>query len=54
VEAIIAKGRNIRSGQTVFLENRFGEMRMDDWVGAPPIDDKPQRGAGRRGKGGLR
>lgn len=54
VEAIVAKGRNIKSNQTVFLENRFGEMRMDDWIGAPPIDDKPQRGSGRRSKGGLR
>lgn len=56
VEAIIAKGRNIRSGQTIYLENRFGEMRVDDWIGPPPVDDKPQGGtrSGQRRPGGLK
>lgn len=54
VEAIIAKGRNIRC-QTIYLENRFGEMRLDDWIGPYPVDDKEQGGnrGGKRKGGGL-
>lgn len=51
IEAIIAKGRNVRPG-TVYLENRFDEMRINDWVGPIPVDDKPESG-GRGGRKGF-
>lgn len=54
VEAIIVKGRNIRIG-TVFLENRFGEMRMDDWNYPIPVDNRPHGGGRQKShSGGLR
>jgi replicative DNA helicase len=30
VELIPAKGRNIKTGETIYLKNRFDEMRLDD------------------------
>lgn len=36
VEVIPAKGRNIRAGKSIALQNIFSEMRMEDWVGALP------------------
>jgi len=53
VEAIIAKGRNIRSGRTVYLRNEFGTMAVRDWEGplpaAPVIETKAKRTADRWG-----
>jgi len=39
VEVFIAKGRNIRSGVTVNLLNRYDVMRADDWRG--PLPERP-------------
>lgn len=39
VELFIAKGRNIRSGVTVNLLNRYDLMRADDWQG--PLPERP-------------
>lgn len=50
VEVLVAKGRNIRTGNTVDLRNVFSEMRLDNWEGprpAPSTSDykpKPKRG----------
>lgn len=41
VELFIAKGRNIRSGVTVNLLNRYDVMRADDWCG--PLPEPPQQ-----------
>ncbi len=48
VELIPAKGRNIRVGNTIHLQNTFSEMRMQDWIGAIPAApeahfEKPKR-----------
>lgn len=37
VEVIPAKGRNLRLGETVHLQNRFDVMRMDDLIGGVPM-----------------
>jgi replicative DNA helicase len=48
VEVIPAKGRNIKTGETILLKNVFSEMRMKDWVGewpeAPEREHKNGRG----------
>lgn len=36
VELIIAKGRNMRRGQTIYLKNEFEMMRCSDWSGELP------------------
>lgn len=36
VEMHVAKGRNIRSGARITLQNRFDQMRLDDWKGPLP------------------
>lgn len=41
VEVIPAKGRNIRVGDTIHLQNTFSEMRMQDWIGPLPIAPEP-------------
>lgn len=41
VEVIPAKGRNIRTGKAIALQNTFGEMRMQDWIGDWPA--QPQQ-----------
>jgi len=50
VEVIPAKGRNIKTGDSVYLQNAFSEMRLMDWVGDRPVpsesDYKPK---GKRG-----
>ncbi len=46
VEVILAKGRDIKTGHTAFLRNRFDCMRMDDWDGPLPAlleSQAPQR-----------
>lgn len=45
VEAQIAKGRNIRSGERIYLRNRFDVMRLDDWDGPLP-KPAPKKGKG--------
>lgn len=42
VEWIIEKGRNMRRGQTVYLDNEFGFMRMSDR--SKPLPPKPEKG----------
>ena len=37
VEVIPAKGRNLRVGQSIYLQNTFSEMRMQDWIGDRPV-----------------
>ena len=37
VEVIPAKGRNIRAGNPIALQNVFSEMRMKDWEGGIPV-----------------
>lgn len=50
VELAIAKGRNMRSGVTVHLLNRYDIMRADDWTGPlpeappPPAPEPKQKG----------
>ena len=40
VEMHIGKGRDIESGKTIHLANRFAQMRLDDWLG--PLPERPQ------------
>jgi replicative DNA helicase len=44
IELIVAKGRNLRSGETLYLANRYDEMRAVDWEGSlpkpPALDDE--------------
>lgn len=47
LEAIIAKGRDIKSGTTEFLANRFEHMRLDDWKG--PLPERPGNVSGSAG-----
>ena len=42
VELHIAKGRNIRSGTTIYLEGRYEVMRADDWRGPIPQPKQPE------------
>ena len=42
VEMHIGKGRDIESGKTIHLANRFAEMRLDDWRGSLPERPKTQ------------
>jgi replicative DNA helicase len=50
VEVIVAKGRSIRTGGTIDLQNTFSEMRLDDWDGPKPVPSvsdykpKPKKG----------
>lgn len=51
VEVIPAKGRNIRVGNTIHLQNTFSEMRMQDWIGELPAapESTEQRAPARTG-----
>lgn len=42
VEVIPAKGRNIKTGETILLRNVFSEMRMEDWMDAWPEAPRPE------------
>lgn len=50
VEVIVAKGRSIRTGGTIDLQNVFSEMRLADWDGPRPVPSesdykpKPRKG----------
>lgn len=50
VELIVGKGRDMPTGQTINLQNRFDQMRAEDWSGALPEKPKTQRKA--KGLGG--
>lgn len=43
LELIVGKGRDLPTGQTILLKNRFGMMRADDWEGAPPEPPQAQK-----------
>ena len=43
VKVILAKGRNIRTGEPVILENQFSRMRMADWVGPIPVPSESKQ-----------
>jgi len=48
---LFAKGRNIRIGQPVYLQNTFSEMRLQEWIGplpVPTIEDSSHRGIGKK------
>lgn len=49
VELIPAKGRNLRLDETILLENRFDQMRLDDWRGPWPTKPPEQQKAKPRG-----
>jgi replicative DNA helicase len=36
VEVIPAKGRNLRLGKIIYLQNTYSEMRLQDWIGDIP------------------
>jgi replicative DNA helicase len=36
VEVVVAKGRNVKTGSVIALQNRFDIMRADDWEGPEP------------------
>lgn len=44
VKLIPAKGRNMKVQETIFLRNRFDQMRLEDWIGPLPQkpDDEPR------------
>lgn len=50
LELIVGKGRDMPTGQTIHLANRFDQMRAEDWSGLLPEKPKPERKA--RGLGG--
>jgi replicative DNA helicase len=52
VELIVAKGRNVPSGKTIYLKNRYDVQRLDDLCGyAPPIPKATSsRGFGGKGR----
>jgi replicative DNA helicase len=49
IEMSIGKGRDIESGKTICLANRFDEMRMDDWRG--PLPEAPAKQAASKKEG---
>lgn len=58
VEVHIAKGRDIRAGERIYLRNKFDVMRLDDWEGelpaAPCVSIKTERqGFGRAANGAF-
>ena len=40
IEVTVGKGRDIPTGRTIYLRNRFDVMRADDWEGPLPIAEK--------------
>lgn len=38
IEVIVGKGREVRTGQVVYLRNRFDQMRADEWNGEFPVE----------------
>jgi replicative DNA helicase len=50
VELIVAKGRDIETGKTIYLQNRFDQMRLDPYDGMPPEPPAPAASSGWGGK----
>lgn len=46
VEVIVAKGRDIETGKTIYLHNRYDEMRLDNYDGIPPEPLAPAAASG--------
>jgi replicative DNA helicase len=46
VEVIPAKGRNIKTGETIYLGNQFDRMRLIDWEGDLPEWNEPSKPRG--------
>ena len=51
VEVIPAKGRNIKTGETIYLQNTFSEMRLQDWLGDIPAPSEEDYKTKKRGVG---
>lgn len=49
VEVIPAKGRNIRTGHAIDLQNTFSEMRMQNLIGPRPAAPTPEHTTKKRG-----
>lgn len=43
LELIVGKGRDMPTGQTIHLANRFDQMRAEDWSGLLPAKPKAER-----------
>lgn len=61
VEVIVGKGRDVQTGATVILRNRYDQMRLDDWEGEKPdlypktaTDEAQQPETTQRGMPGTR
>lgn len=56
VELIVAKGRDMEAGKTIYLKNDFAHMALRDWEGAipqaPMVESKSKRSADRWGPRG--
>ena len=47
IEVTVGKGRDIPTGKTIYLRNRFDVMRADDWEGPLPSPTRQQPKASR-------
>lgn len=47
VKVILAKGRNIKTGQPIYLQNQFSQMRLEDWIGPLPPRKEQEKGKGK-------
>lgn len=58
VEMEIGKGRDVKTGERIYLQNRFDEMRLDPWEGptpsAPVADEYDEHRSSRSGFGRKR
>lgn len=50
VELILAKGRDVEAGKSIFLANDYAHMALRDMDGPLPMPAEPERSAGRAGK----
>ena len=46
VEVIVGKGRDIETGKTIYLANRFDQMRLENYDGLPPEPPRQQQQKG--------
>lgn len=54
VELILAKGRDVEAGRTIFLQNDYAHMALRDWEGPMPSIAKPEQpSSGGRSRGFL-
>jgi replicative DNA helicase len=49
IEVLRLKGRDIGIGAPIILQSKLDVMRMDNWVGAPPVYDSEQHSNKQRG-----